>query len=321
MLVHRMFGARDDGADAHAQRGSGLRPEQRVALTIGNFDGVHLGHQAMLRRLVEAAAAQNLAPCVMTFEPHPREFFDPVSAPARLSNLREKLTLLREHGAAEVFLCRFDREMAQLAAAAFADLVFTRIGVRWLLVGDDFRFGAQRAGDETLLKTRARACGAAIEAMPSVEVNAVRVSSTVVREALAAGDLVLARDLLGRNYRMCGRVAHGEKLGRTLGFPTLNVLLKRARAPLAGIFAVRLHGLGEVRYGAASLGVRPTVSEALRPTLEVHLFDFQAEVYGAQVQVEFCCKLRDEQKYPNLAQLRAQILIDVQQARAYFNRA
>jgi riboflavin kinase / FMN adenylyltransferase len=312
MLVHRTLPP--EKVDARKQ------PTRGIALTIGNFDGVHLGHQAMLRRLTAAAAAHNLTPCVMTFEPHPREFFDAANAPARLSNLREKLMLLREHGVAEVFLCRFDARVAALAPEAFADIVFTHIGARWLLVGDDFRFGAQRGGDETLLKTRARACGAAIEAMPSVAVNARRASSTAVREALAAGDLPLARALLGRNYRMCGRVAHGEKLGRKLGFPTANVLLKRLRAPLSGIFAVKLGGLGDARYGAASLGLRPTVSNALRPTLEVHVFDFQRDIYGAHVQVEFCHKLRDEEKYPDLEQLRAQIALDVQQARKFFAR-
>jgi len=319
MLAHRIVAT--SGAGALGPRQSAVHSARGVALTIGNFDGVHRGHQTMLHRLREAAAAQGLAPCVMTFEPHPREFFDPLNAPARLSNLREKLMLLREQGVAEVFLCRFDAAVAKLAPEAFADMVFTRIGVRWLLVGDDFRFGAQRGGGAALLKDKARAHNALIEAMPSVEVDGLRVSSTAVREALAAGDLAQVCALLGSNYRMCGRVAHGEKLGRKLGFPTANVLLKRLRAPLAGIYAVKLYGLGETLHGAASLGLRPTVSDALRPTLEVHLFDFQREIYGAHVQVEFCHKLRDEQKYPDLEQLRAQIALDVQEARTYFQRA
>jgi riboflavin kinase/FMN adenylyltransferase len=319
MFVYRIGAGQDSGTLSRIEPAA--QAARRVALTIGNFDGVHRGHQAMLRRLREAAAAQQLAPCVMTFEPHPREFFDPVNAPARLSNLREKLMLLRQHGVAEVFLCRFDAAVAKLAPEAFADMVFTRIGVRWLLVGDDFRFGAQRGGGEALLKDKARAHDAVIEAMPSVEVGGLRASSTAVREALASGNLAQVRALLGGNYRMCGRVAHGEKLGRKLGFPTANVLLKRLRAPLAGIYAVKLHGLGNALNGAASLGLRPTVSDALRPTLEVHLFDFQRDIYGAHVQVEFCHKLRDEQKYPDLEQLRAQIALDVHEARAFFQRA
>lgn len=318
MLVHRLAPQPSAGATAPmtASRSHG------VALTIGNFDGVHLGHQAMLRRLREAAEAQHFVPCVMTFEPHPREFFDTANAPARLSNLREKLLLLREHGVAQVFLCRFNAQVADLAPREFADMLFAQIGARWLLVGDDFRFGARRAGDESLLRARAQAGGATIETMSSVEAAGMRVSSTAVREALGRGDLARARALLGRDYRMCGRVAHGQKLGRQLGFPTANVLLKRLRAPLAGIYAVKLHGVGAAPIlGAASLGLRPTVSDALQPTLEVHLFDFQRDIYGAHVEVEFCHKLRDEQKYPDLEQLRAQIALDVQQARAYFLRA
>jgi riboflavin kinase / FMN adenylyltransferase len=295
-------------------------PSANIALTIGNFDGVHLGHQAMLRALIEAANARALTPCVMSFEPHPRELFDPANAPARLSTLREKLLLLRAHGIARAFVCRFDAHFADLAPEAFASLVFDRLGARWLLVGDDFRFGRKRSGDAQQLIEHARSRGAQVERMASVQVGARRVSSTAVREALARGDLALARDWLGRAYRIAGRVAHGQKLGRQLGFPTANVLLKRARAPLAGIFAVRLF-IGEHSQGiegAASIGVRPTVSDALLPTLEVHLFDFQRDIYGAHVQVEFHQKLRDEEKYPNLEALRAQIALDVANARAYF---
>ncbi len=320
MLVHRLHAADPHDALARRVQAAGA---SGVALTIGNFDGVHLGHQAMLRRMIEAARARALVPSVMTFEPQPREFFDPANAPARLSNLREKLMLLREYGVAEVFLCRFDARMAALAPQAFADIVFKQIGARWLLVGDDFRFGAQRGGDASLLKTRAQACGAVIEAMPTVSADGGRVSSTAVREALGAGDLARVHALLGRNYRMCGRVGHGAKLGRQLGFPTANVLLKRLHTPLTGIFAVRLHGLSGSAQGiegAASLGLRPTVSDQQRPTLEVHLFDFERDIYGAHVQVEFCHKLRDEEKYPTLDALRAQIALDVDEAREFLRQ-
>jgi riboflavin kinase/FMN adenylyltransferase len=288
-----------------------------AALTIGNFDGVHRGHQAMLARLVEAAEDLRLPPAVLTFDPHPREFFAGASAPPRLSTLRAKLDLFRAYGVATVFVARFDARLASLTAEAFVhDVLEGGLDARWLLVGDDFRFGRGRAGDLAFLRTNARLFS--VEAMRTVHVGDERVSSSAVRAALARGDLAHAAALLGRSYAITGRVAHGDKLGRNLGFPTANVALRRT-PPLTGIFAVRVHGLSTVpRAGVASIGVRPTVKMDGKPLLEVFLLDFDDSIYGRRITVEFLQKLRDEERYANLDALTRQIGRDVTQAREYF---
>jgi riboflavin kinase/FMN adenylyltransferase len=288
-----------------------------IALTIGNFDGVHRGHQAMLARLTEAAEDLTLPSAVLTFDPHPREFFAPGSAPPRLSTLRGKLEQFAAHGVGEVRVARFDAALAALPAAGFIeDILMRRLGTRWVLVGDDFRFGRGRSGDLSLLRSAASTFS--VEAMPTVVVDGERASSTAVRRALAAGELDHAAALLGRPYAIGGRVAHGDKLGRSLGFPTANIVLRHA-PPLAGIFAVRVHGLGTApRAGVASLGVRPTVKEGAKPLLEVFIFDFDEAVYGRRVKVEFLCKLRDEERYADLDTMTRQIRADVAQAREYF---
>ncbi|HEY7944996.1 MAG TPA: bifunctional riboflavin kinase/FAD synthetase [Casimicrobiaceae bacterium] len=288
-----------------------------IALTIGNFDGVHRGHQAMLARLTEAAEDLTLPSAVLTFDPHPREFFAPGSAPPRLSTLRGKLEQFAAHGVGEVHVARFDAALAALPAAGFIeDILVCRLGTRWVLVGDDFRFGRGRSGDLSLLRSAASTFS--VEAMPTVVVDGERASSTAVRRALAAGELDHAAALLGRPYAIGGRVAHGDKLGRSLGFPTANIVLRHA-PPLAGIFAVRVHGLGTApRAGVASLGVRPTVKEGAKPLLEVFIFDFDEAVYGRRVKVEFLCKLRDEERYADLDTMTRQIRADVAQAREYF---
>lgn len=299
-------------------RGNAPRLDRPVALTIGNFDGVHKGHQAMIARLVAAARPRGLVASVLTFEPHPREFFAPAAAPTRLTNLREKLELLAAQGVAHVHVQRFSRGFAAVTAEDFVRrMLAVTLKVRWLLVGDDFRFGARRTGDLALLEREAPALGFEIEAMPSVSLGEVRVSSSAVRDALARGDLARARALLGRNYSISGRVVHGDKLGRTLGYATANVQLKHNRPPLTGIFAVRVHGIAEdARHGVASLGVRPTVKADGRKTLEVHLFDFSGDLYRRHLRVEFVQKIRDEEKYPDLESLRAQIARDCDAARA-----
>lgn len=288
-----------------------------VALTIGNFDGVHKGHQAMIARLAAAARDRGLAATVLTFEPHPRELFAPQSAPTRLTSLREKLELLAAHGVDRVHVQRFSQAFAALAPAAFVERALVgRLRARWVLVGDDFRFGAKRAGDFAFLAEAAARHGFALEAMPTVAIGAVRVSSSAVRDALARGELDRAQSLLGRPYSISGRVVHGDKLGRALGFATANVQLKHNRPPLGGIFAVRVHGIGAApRDGVASLGVRPTVRAGGKAVLEVHLFDFTGDLYGAHLRVEFLAKLRDEAKYPDLDTLKAQIARDCAQAR------
>lgn len=296
------------------------RADRPLALTIGNFDGVHLGHRAMLERLEREAAARRLTAAVMTFEPHPREFFAPDQAPARLSSLREKLELLAAAGVERTYVCRFDYDLARTTPEAFVERMLVQgLGVRWLLIGDDFRFGARRGGDFALLRALAPRFDYEVESMASITVAGMRVSSTAVREALAAGELARAARLLGRGYAISGRVVAGQRLGRTLGFPTANVLMRHNRPPLFGIYAVHVHGIEPVPLrGAASLGVRPTVDARGVPTLEVHLLDFARDIYGCHVRVEFLRKLRDEEKYPDLESLRIQIAADVENARRFF---
>jgi riboflavin kinase/FMN adenylyltransferase len=290
-----------------------------VALTIGNFDGIHRGHQAMLERLVAESQRQGLVSCVLTFEPHPREFFAPRSAPTRLASLREKLELLAARGIERVHLERFTRSFAALEPEAFVERVLAkRLKARWLLIGGDFRFGAKRAGDAVLLRDLAGRHGCEVEMMPAVTRAGVRVSSSAVRAALATGDLALAQALLGRPYAISGRVVHGRKLGRELGFATANVQLKHNRPPLTGIYAVRVHGIGAApRSGVASLGVRPTITASGRSVLEVHLFDFSDNLYAAHVRVEFLHKIRDEEKYSDLETLKAQIARDCEAAKTF----
>lgn len=288
-----------------------------MALTIGNFDGVHRGHQKMLARLTEAADDLGIPAAVMTFDPHPREFFTPHSAPPRLSTLRDKLEAFAAHGVDRAYVARFGAALANLSPNAFIDDVLVRrLGVRWLLVGEDFRFGKARAGD---LATLREAAGTfSVEAMRTVSVAGERASSTAVRTALAEGDMEHAAALLGRPFRISGHVTHGAKLGRSLGFPTANLPL-RHRPPIAGIFAVRVHGLsGAPRLGAASVGIRPTVERRERPLLEVYIFDFHEAIYGRRITVDFLHKLRDEARYPDLDALRRQIGSDVERARAFF---
>ena len=296
--------------------------EGPVALTIGNFDGVHLGHQAMLARVCESAASDSLPACAMTFEPHPREFFAPDRAPARLTSLREKLELLAQAGLDRAYVLRFDYALAQIPAEEFVDRILVRgLAVKRLIVGDDFRFGARRAGDFALLKARAEAGQYLVEATPTVTREGLRVSSTAVREALAADDLMRARTLLGRPYSMSGRVTRGAGLGRKLGCPTANVKVKRNRVAMTGIFAVEVHGVAEKPVSAvASLGTRPTVVANGEPLLETYILDFAGDLYGKHLRIDFLHKFRDEKKFADLATLEREIARDVESARAYFAR-
>ncbi|QOJ20235.1 MAG: bifunctional riboflavin kinase/FAD synthetase [Gammaproteobacteria bacterium] len=295
-----------------------------VALTIGNFDGLHLGHQTMLTRLKNAAKQLGLPACVMTFEPHPREFLAPDEAPARLTSLREKLTCLIQAEVDCIHICRFDYDFARIGAEQFITRILNQqLAVRWLLVGDDFRFGARRAGDFALLQALAAENNYTVATMPSFTIDGQRVSSTATREALAHGDLDKAEKLLGRPYSISGRVVDGDKIGKQLGFPTANIQLKHNRPPLSGIFAVSVYGAllsspAIALPGVASLGVRPTTHENGKPVLEVHLFDFNQEIYGQHLQVNFLHKLRDEEKYQDIDTLIRQIEQDVAQAKRFF---
>jgi riboflavin kinase/FMN adenylyltransferase len=298
-------------------------PAQAAAsrvLAIGNFDGLHLGHRALLERLTNTARQHGLPPAVMTFEPHPRELFSPEQAPARLTSLREKLALLESCGIEEVFLLHFSRKLAGLTAEEFIARVLVQgLGARHLIIGDDFRFGKGRAGDFAMLQAAGLQHGFGVEAMHTIEIDGERVSSSAVRDILGAGDLEHAARLLGRPYSIAGRVVHGDKIGRKLGFPTANIQLKRKRVALTGVFAVTVSGLDKRHLpGAASLGVRPTLGAGLRPVLEVHLFDFDREIYGQHLTVHFLHKLRDEARYDSLEALTAQIARDVAATQDYF---
>jgi riboflavin kinase/FMN adenylyltransferase len=294
------------------------------AWTVGNFDGLHRGHRTMLARVVEQAKRTGMPGCVLTFEPHPREFFSPGSAPARITRMRDKIELLAEAGMDRVHVARFDRSFASMQAARFIDDFLLRgLGVRWLLVGRDFRFGARRAGDFTMLEAHAARHGFDVEAMPDVTEAGERISSSAVRDALRDGDFPLAERLLGRPYTLSGRVAHGAKLGRELGYPTANIMLRRA-PPVAGIFIVEAEDeqTRAVHRGVASVGRRPTVNEVSVPLLEVHLFgvDRDLDLYGRHLRVRFLAKLREEEKFENLDLLREAIARDASNAKEWFDK-
>jgi riboflavin kinase/FMN adenylyltransferase len=256
---------------------------------------------------------------VVIFEPHPREFFTPDQAPARLTSLREKLELLAELGVDRVHICRFNSQFAQMSASDFIAALYQKLAVKYILIGDDFRFGRGRSGDFGLMEKVASQHNFTVEAMHSVLYDGLRVSSTAVRAALAAGHMRAATRLLGRPYSISGRVVHGDKLGREIGFPTANVQMKHNRPPLSGIFVVRVTGEHiPALHGAASLGVRPTVHKNGRAVLEIHLLDFAQEIYGQHLRVEFLHKLRNEEKYPDLKSLTQQIALDVANTRKWF---
>jgi riboflavin kinase/FMN adenylyltransferase len=273
-----------------------------TAVAIGSFDGVHRGHAAILDRLRAAAGARGLAPAVLTFEPLPREFLAPANAPPRLTSLAERLAEIARHGIAIAFVERFGRRFACLDAEAFARRLADEYGARHVLVGEDFRYGAGRLGDVATLRRAGE-----------------RISSTRVRDALARGDFAEAARLLGRPYAICGRVVHGAKRGKALGFPTANVRLARPRTALAGIFAVKCHGVATRGLeGVASLGFNPAVQVGGPATLEAFLFDFSGDLYGRRICIEFVKKLRDEAHFASLAELAAQIARDCEAARAHF---
>jgi riboflavin kinase/FMN adenylyltransferase len=299
-----------------------------TALTIGSFDGVHRGHQAMLALLAGEARQRGLPSTVLTFEPHPRDFFAArlgSSAPARIATLRDKLCALADNGIDQVVVLRFDARLAALSAQAFIEEVLVRgLHARYVLVGDDFRFGAKRAGDYALLDAAGERLGFDVARMQSYEVHGLRVSSSAVRDALARGDMEAAAALLGRPYAISGHVVHGAKLGRELGFPTLNLRIKHARPAASGIFVAQVHGLTDVPLpGVASLGLRPTVDDSGRLLLEVFCLDWPDRLgreggYGKLVRVDLLHKLRDEARYDGLSTLTAAIRHDADQAREWF---
>jgi len=297
-----------------------LKPHHRGSVvTIGNFDGIHLGHQALLNRLLEKSKALELPSVVITFEPQPNEYFYGDKVPSRLMKLREKLMVIDELGIDRVLCCRFNEQFAQLSAEDFIRVVLLeKLGAAYVLLGDDSHFGAQRQGDIKMLQTVGVQHGFQPEAMPTFEYEGQRVSTTRVREALEVGDLKRAEFLLGRPFGLSGKVAHGKKQGRIIGFPTANIYLRRKSTPIAGVFVVKVRGLGsDPLLGVANVGTRPTLG-GTRTLLEVHIFDFDQTIYGEHVFVEFCHKLRDEERYDSFDELKAQIFKDAEQARKFF---
>jgi riboflavin kinase/FMN adenylyltransferase len=292
---------------------------QRSVVTIGSFDGVHLGHQAILQQVTATAAMLGLPSVVMTFEPQPQEYFSGEKAPARLMRLREKIDALLEFGIDRVVCLQFNRVLRTLTSSEFIDQVLVDgLSIKHLIVGDDFRFGCDRSGDFKMLVEFGKSCDFDVQDTKTLEIDNERVSSTRVREFLQQADFGRASQLLGRPFSIKGRVVYGQQVGRKLGFPTANVQLNRYAAPLTGVYAV-LVDIDGVRYqGAANVGVRPTVGDLVKPILEVHLLDFSGDLYGQRIEVEFMHKIRDETKFTTLDKLVETIRQDVKQIRAWF---
>lgn len=301
-----------------------LRPRHRGCVAaIGAFDGLHRGHQAVLAHLREQAAVLGLPATVVVFEPLPREYFAPLQAPARLMSFREKCLALENLGIDRVLRIRFDAAFSRMSAEDFIQRVFVEgLGVKAVIAGDDLRFGHERAGDFDLLRTAGLQAGFTVSSTSACVIDGERVSSTRLRQALEASDFRLAETLLGRPYAMAGKVIYGRQLGRQIGVPTANLQLHRLRAPLSGVYAVDVAGLGETRLpGVANIGTRPTVDDSLTAILEVHLLDTQVDCYGRHIQVFFRHKLRDERKFASLDALRNQIENDIADARRLFGAA
>ena len=295
-----------------------LRPEHRgCAVTVGAFDGIHLGHQAVLSHLSSCASERGLLSTVIVFEPLPREYLRPLEAPPRITNFRERLALLAGTGIDRVLVLKFNDELRGMSAEAFIERVFVQgLGARYIALGDDFRFGNSREGDYDYIQALAEQYGYVVQPTTTLEVAGTRVSSTRLRSALANGEFEQAEQLLGRPFTMTGRVEHGRKLGRELGAPTANIRIGRIRSPLSGVFTVRVVGAGlNNAPGVANVGTRPTVDDSLKATLEVHLLDQNRDLYGQRLEVRFLHKLREEKKYESLDALKTGIAQDIDNAR------
>ena len=291
-------------------------------LTIGNFDGVHLGHQSVLAGVVEKAKALNSVPAVMVFEPQPQEYFAKDKSPARLTRLRDKYRLLAKFGIERLICINFNAELAEQSAEYFIEhLLVSRLGIQHLIIGDDFKFGKGRRGDFAMLQAYGKQHDFTVTDTASYKLSDCRISSTEIRKALENDDLALANQMLGHEYSVTGRVVHGEKNGRKFGFPTANVLLKRLVSPVAGVYAVKIllgsyDSESEEYYGVANIGCRPTLN-GVRQQLEVHIFDFEKDIYGQQIEVVLLQKIRAEKKFASIEQLTAQISKDSEQAKSY----
>ncbi|MDC5704089.1 bifunctional riboflavin kinase/FAD synthetase [Vibrio europaeus] len=294
---------------------------QGCVLTIGNFDGVHLGHQEVLRQVSEQAKQLSLPSIVMTFDPQPLELFAKDKAPARLTRLRDKFVQLSKLNIERLLCVNFNHQFADQSADEFiSDLLVKRLGVKFLVVGDDFCFGRGRKGNFAMLQEAGKKYGFEVVSTQSFCLQQLRVSSTAIREALAQDKLEQAAEMLGRDYSISGRVSHGRKLGRTIGFPTANIPLKRCVSPVSGVYTVQALGLGEEPVGGvANIGNRPTVN-GVRQQLEVHLFDFKANLYGKQLEIVLLDKIRDEHKFESFEALKQQIELDAEAARVWLRQ-
>lgn len=300
-----------------------MRPRHRgCVVTIGAFDGVHLGHQAVIRHLLEKAAEFGLPSTIIVFEPLPREYFSPLKAPARIMSFREKFFALRGLGVERLLRVRFNERLRAMSARQFVDDIFVAgLGARYVVLGDDFRFGNDREGDLEFIRQQGLRHGYEARPTPTLSMDGERVSSTRIREALEQADFAEAARLLGRPYTISGKVIYGRQLGQTLGTPTANLELRRLRAPLNGVYAVQVSGAGlEGALGVANVGVRPTVDDSIRANLEVHLLDREIGLYGQHIEVTFRHKLREEKKFGSVDELRENIARDIENTRAWFDR-
>lgn len=301
-----------------------LRPRHRGCVaTIGAFDGVHLGHEAVLRHLQDKADELRLPSTVIVFEPLPREYFSPIKAPARIMSFREKFEAMRDLGVDRMLRIRFNEQFREMSAQRFVDEIFVAgLGVRYVVLGDDFRFGADRQGDVAFIQQQGQHYGYDAGPTPTHSFEGERVSSTRIRDALETADFAKAEALLGRPYSISGKVVYGRQLGRTIGTPTANLELRRLRAPLSGVYAVEVSGAGlHLAMGVANVGVRPTVNDSIKANLEVHLVDRETELYGQHIHVSFRHKLRDEKRFDSVEELKQNIANDIANTRAWFEQA
>ena len=294
--------------------------ENGCVLTIGNFDGLHLGHRTVINKLAERGERLGLPVVAMIFEPQPLEYFLGDNSPSRLMRLREKVIEFAKLPVDNLLIVRFNRYFANCDAEQFVDdILIKQLNIKHLVIGDDFHFGKARRGNFALLKEKGKQHGFSVEDTGSYQTAGLRISSTLIRDALGEGDLAQAEKLLGRCYSVCGRVAHGDKRGRTIGYPTANIRMFRKNTPVNGVFAVTMTGIDGLEFeGVANVGTRPTVDGGSKVVLETHLFDFDKEIYGRYVEVHFKQKIRDEMRFQSLEQLQAQIEIDAVEAKKIF---
>ena len=300
-----------------------LRPRHHGCVaTIGAFDGVHLGHQAVIRHLLDKAVELELPSLIIVFEPLPREYFSPLKAPARIMSFWEKCRALQALGVDRILRIRFNEQLRGMSAQQFVDDIFVAgLGVRFVVLGDDFRFGAGREGDIEFIRQQGLRYGFEAGSTPTFAVEGERVSSTRIREALEKAEFATAEALLGRPYSISGRVIYGRQLGRSIGTPTANLELRRLRVPLSGVYTVEVSGGGlDMAPGVANVGVRPTVDESIRANLEVHILDRDIDLYGGHIEVTFRHKLREEKKFGSVEELQQNIARDIEKTRAWFSR-